>query len=741
MRMKFLAPAVTTAFALNPVTAAVAQETRNVLIEEVVVTAQKREERLIDVPVAITAVNSQNLIDQNLVSITEFYNRVPGLQFGGAPGGNEISNLSLRGITTGGGTNPTLAVLVNDVQFGSSTENGQAPIPDFDPATLERVEVLRGPQGTLYGASSLGGLIKYVLRKPDTESFSGRVEAGANSVKGGTDGYNVRGSVNIPIVENKLGLNLSGVYREDPRYIDNIGTDPESHNVNKAETTGALASLVYYPTDRLTLNLSALTQEQDTENKASIDIASEGNFHQANGESIDTINAVPGSMVREFDQYIGRVDWDLDWATFTSITAYGESLREESQDVTYVFGPPLFGIAYPGSSDDSRIDILNNVYTDKFSQELRVSGANEGFNWMVGAFYTKEDTLLEQTLMLNDPAAAGAYQVYTSQGPSDYEETAVFADATFNLTDRIDLQVGGRYARNEQENISRTVVDQAAAPIFGLSETSVIDSDEAAATWVLSPSYRFNDDMMAYMRVATGYRPGGPNSNLGNLPSEFDSDSVINYELGFKGQLGADLTFDVAAFYIDWEDIQLQNADAVSSLTFFTNGGQARSQGLEFATEWSPLDGLLISANATYTNAELSEDIPSIEGASNLVGESGDSLPFTPEFAANFSVRQNFSINSRIQGHAGIIYTYVDDRPSELLNSDAARPRFELPSYEQVDLNLGLTIDSVWKGTFYVRNLSDERGVVTAMNRNGTAAPKASFTLPRTIGFNIAREF
>lgn len=741
MRFKFLAPMVTAVSALNPLAAAIAQESRQVLIEEVVVTAQKREQRLLDVPVAITSVDSQKLLDQNLVSITDFYNRVPGLQFGGAPGGKEITNLSLRGITTGGGTNPTLAILVNDVQFGSSTESGQAPIPDFDPATLQRIEVLRGPQGTLYGASSLGGLIKYVLRDPDTQEFSGRLELGSNTISGGTEGYNARGSVNIPIVEDKLALNLSGVYREDPRYIDNIGTRPETHNVNVAETSGGQASLVYYPTDRLSFSLSAITQEQDTQNKASIDIVSESDFHQVDGESIDTINATPGSMTRKFDQYIGRVDWDLDWGTITSISGYGKSKREEIQDVTYVFGPPLFGISYPDSSPGSSIDILNNVYTDKFSQELRISGVNETLQWLAGVFYTDEDSRLEQTLLLNDPAISGTNQVYTSNGPSSYEETAVFVDLNFNLTDRIALQVGGRYAKNEQESISESIIDQPARPIFGEPEHTVIDSDESAFTWLVSPSYSFNDDMMAYLRVATGYRPGGPNANLGNLPPEFDSDTVTNYELGFKGQMSPDLTLDVAAFYIDWEDIQLQNADNVSQLVFFTNGSKARSQGLEFAMEWSPLEGLLVGANATYTNAELTEDVPSLADASNLVGASGDRLPFTPEFTTSLSIQQSFTLNARLNGYAALSYTYLDDRPSEFLNSEAERPRFELPSYDQVDLNIGLTLDSVWEGTFYVRNLTDKRGVVTAMNRNGTALPRAAFTPPRTVGFNIAREF
>src|SRR5262249_8856127 len=175
-------------------------------------------------------VSAQELTDQNLTGIREYYSRVPGLNYDG----DKTYSLSLRGITTGNATNPTLSILIDDVQYGASTVAGlgNSVFPDFDPAMLERIEVLHGPQGTLYGAASLGGLIKFVTRAPDTERFQARVEAGLQSVKGGDTGWGARGSVNIPLMSEKIALRVSGFDREDSAYIDNVRVGSEGKDVN-----------------------------------------------------------------------------------------------------------------------------------------------------------------------------------------------------------------------------------------------------------------------------------------------------------------------------------------------------------------------------------------------------------------------------------------------------------------------------------------------------------------------------
>src|ERR1700722_12040046 len=244
-----VATALTALTALSVVTDAWAQAADSALdLQEVVVTAQKVTQREIDVPVSVTAVEASTLVNQDLVQITDYYSRIPGLQVGGTPtGASGISALSLRGITTGGSGNPTLAVMVDDVPFGATTYLGQPPFPDLDPAILDRVEVLRGPQGTLYGASSLGGLIKLVTKDTDVNENSAHVQECPSVVDGGNAGYSGRASVNLPLVSDHAALLLSGDYRDDPEWTNKAyNNDP---NVNQVLTRGGHAKLLIKPVD------------------------------------------------------------------------------------------------------------------------------------------------------------------------------------------------------------------------------------------------------------------------------------------------------------------------------------------------------------------------------------------------------------------------------------------------------------------------------------------------------------
>jgi outer membrane receptor protein involved in Fe transport len=251
--------------------------------------------------------------------------------------------------------------------------------------------------------------------------------------------------------------------------------------------------------------------------------------------------------------------------------------------------------------------------------------------------------------------------------------------------------------------------------------------------------------MMAYVRIATGYRPGGPNVGTPpNIATTYDSDSVLNTEVGFKGNvIPGRLTVDAALFQIDWKDIQLQDTDAVSQLTFLTNGSKARSRGVEAAIRWVPWHQFSLDANAAYTDAVLTQDLPTLAGATGLSGRSGDRLPFSAKFAGSISAQQNFNLSGRMSAFVGASYTYVGDRRSAFKTDSpaATRPRFTLPSYSLVDLRAGFELDEVWQASLYVRNLADRFGVITAQNRNGTNVPTAVLTQPRTYGLTLSRTF
>lgn len=733
---------LTLATALFEMTAAgAAEQTAQGTLEEIIVTAQKREERLIDAPVAISTVSGDALNEQNIVQISDYYSRIPNLQYSG----DATYDLALRGVTTGGGTNPTLAVLIDDVQFGSSTflGLGNSRFPDFDPGMLERVEVLRGPQGTLYGASSLGGLLKYVTRKPDTERLFGRVEGGVNSVSGGDTGWTARGSLNVPLISERAALLVGAFVREDPAYIDNVRAGNQAEDVNDARTTGGQASFLFKPSEDFSITLSGLRQERDAHFGNGIQVrtdASGAPTYVPTFGSDTAISLAATSDTGTQQLYSARVEWDVG-VQLLSLTSWGKSEGVNNRDVSNVFF--FIPLAY-GSGTGSTVGIDDAAETEKFTQEFRVGGKTDRFDWRVGAFYTKEDGTVEQRLNLADPSGARVAVPYVGAGLISYKEYAGFGDVVVHMTDQVDLQVGVRYSKNDQDYDSVTTIGAPVQGIFGPSSREpTVSSDEGTVTWAISPSYHFTPDVMGYVRVATGYRPGGPNTSVPTIPPSYDSDSVVNYEVGLKGILAErTVSFDAALFQIDWKDVQLQNTDASSQFIYFSNGGKARARGLEFTVGWRPLDGLHIDANAALLDAELTQALPVIPTADTLVGASGDRLPASSKFSGNLSVQQDFLFTS-FSMFVGANWSYVGDRKSAFVNSSVADviSRFDVPSYSVVDLRAGATFADKWHLNLYARNVLDEEGVVTADSRNGTGVMTVNYLQPKTIGMSLSLDF
>ena len=713
--------------------------------DAIIVTAQKRDERLLDVPVAISAVSADTLVSQNLTSLSGFYNRVPGLQYAG----ERTSQISIRGVTSGGQANPTVALLVDDIPFGSSTYLGNATVPNFDPAVLQRIEVLRGPQGTLYGAASLGGLLKYVTKTPDTKTFSGRVEVGASKVEDGGYGHSIRGAVNVPILADHVALSVSGFLNETPAWVDNISTGSLRRDTNTSKNWGGRAALLVKPFDALTLNFSAMKQRTDTIGDARYNARSATDLTPVNtndaagplGSALPyrTTETNLAEGRRNHELYSVRGDWDLGFATLTSVSGWSRSDVSDFSDVTPVFGFFLL----PAYADSQTIAIDNASSLRKFSQEVRLSGSGPMFDWLVGGFYTKEHADAPQDIFVLGNGGASIATAYASANPSSYREIAGFADLTWHATDKLDIQVGGRYADNKQTYASVATVDSAVAPIFGPSTIDVTGSKDHAFTWLFTPSYKIAQNLMVFARVATGYRPGGPNPVVMNVPRSFGSDRVTSYELGLKGQTANRLlSYDVALFQVDWKDIQLQSTDRNTQFVFFANGSKARSRGAEVQLGLKPFVGLSIDANATYTDAALRDDlVPSTATTSNLIGSKGDRLPSTAKFAGSLSAQYDFAVSDNLDAFVGGTLVYLGDRPGGFVNVPGA-VRTEAPDYTMVDLRAGFSIDKSWQFSLFARNLFDKDGVLILDNRNGSLGrPQVTFTQPRTVGFNIAGSF
>lgn len=698
--------------------------------QDIVVTAQKRDERLLDVPVAVTAVTAGALVARNLVQVRDFYATVPGLSYAGGSG---QTTLALRGITTSIAGNPTVGVTVDDVPFGSSSALGYGGrlSPDLDPSTLDRIEVLRGPQGTLYGASSLGGLLKYVTAMPSTTEWSGRVEAGASFVDHGSEGWTTRGSVNAPLVADHVGLSVSGFYRRDPGYIDNVTTG--NSDWNKARAHGGRAALLIKPVEAVTILLSALVQTLDGKGSPNIEVSP--TYVPLAGQLATAASQGDDPYTTKSRLYTGRISADLGFGELTSITAYGENRYKASPDQTVRFA----GLFEAFGLEGNRAVLANAFRTDKFSQEVRLASTGGGaLQWLVGGFYTKEKTAGAQTLdALNPTSGALVQRLLTADFPSHLEEMAGFADLTYKVTDKFDIQIGGRYSHNKQDYVEVDTGALAGDPI-PLSRSS-----DTSFTWLVTPRYKFSDDMMAYVRVASGYRPGGPNSNVGNIPRSYDPDTTINYELGLKGKaLNRLVTYTASLFWIDWKDIQLAQTDPATQFLYFANGSGARSRGAEVELSIRPWQGMTLAGNAAYTDAKLTGGLLGSETPGQQVGNRGDRLPYAAKFAANLSADQDFDLGNGLTASLGGSMSYLGKRLGTFASTPDA-PRGVAPAFTTFDLRSGVEYHGI-RYSLYVRNITDKRGYTSAELRqagNLAGGYNLSTIQPRTFGGTLAVSF
>jgi outer membrane receptor protein involved in Fe transport len=719
--------------------AAAADAQADVTLGEIVVTAQKRGEKLIDVPVPVTAVDSQTLLKQNLVRVEDFGSRIPGLAVAGAA----LDQISIRGINTGSGTNPTIAVTVDDVPVVSATSISSV-YPDIDPSELDRIEVLRGPQGTLYGAASLGGLIKMVTKDADPNEFSGRVELGYADVKGGASGTSERGALNVPLWKDKLGLRVSGFRRDDPRWIDNVNPLLNQDNVNKSRTQGGRVALFFRPVDQLTINLSHFQQSvADRDDDRTEVTGFPTDYKPVRGYFVT--NTAPTSNLTKLRVNEARVNYDFGPVALTSVSGWSKFSNFADRDLTTTF-PFVLGAITPDAPDGSAVRLKDGNGVKKFTQEVRLASQGDTkLQWLVGAFYTDEDITTDQNLQVFTPSGSLFSDVVDFPNPATYKEKAVFADVTYKFTDQFDLQVGGRYSKNKQTYRQNTISTDAAADFFGPTAVGDVQrSSDHAFTWLVTPRYKINKDMMVYARIASGYRPGGPNISVPGAPASYDSDSVVNYELGFKGfAFDRTVTIDASIFDIEWKDIQLLNTSA-NNLTYIDNGGKARSRGVEVAGQWAPGGGWVVSANATYTNAELTEAIDVPAGGSGVIGEKGTELPYTPKFASNLGIEKSFDLPRDLRLTLGGNWSHIGKRNSLLRSTLAPVERqgaLKMPAYNVVDLRADLT-DGKWDLSVYVRNLANGKGVLYIDDRQGAVTTtNANFINPRTVGVLVARNF
>jgi iron complex outermembrane receptor protein len=745
--------------------------------DPIIVTAQKREEAILDIPQSVTVVGGETLERQNATTFQDYLNQVPGLSLQQSEPG--VGRLVLRGVNTGGVAS-TVAVYVDETPFGSSSGlvNGAILAGDFDTFDVARIEVLRGPQGTLYGASSLGGVLKFVTTEPQLGMFSGRVRGGIDFVDGGGMGHSVNGVINAPLGDT-AAFRASGSYRKRAGWIDAVegeqsflGVDSlGGEEINESESWSGRASLLFEPTDRFSIRITGITQNIESDQSSLVDVDDDYEPLNEDGEYTQSV-FIPGANKLEYRLINGTLEYDFGFASVISSTSWAKQDQTFRDDYTQLYGTFLnfvYGVINPGPGNglpDPVTDDVFGVYQDqqtnleKFTQEVRlVSPESDTIEWLIGGYYTREKGLIDQYIssldlvtgqQMSDPVLR---DLAIATASSRYREIAGFANATWHITDRFDITAGGRLSENKQ-SFTQFAEGSPFLIAGGTATLPTARSKESVFTWSVSPRFELSETTAVYARVAKGYRPGGPNilpPTAGpDVPRQYDADTITSYEIGLKSDIGRTVSIDISAYHLKWKDIQL--FAFVDNFGVNANGSGAESNGLEASLQFRPTPGLTLALNGAIVDAELTADTDPFVG-----GFAGDSLPYVPKSSFSFTGDYEFALSDDATAYFGGTLAYVGKQrgnfeAGEPIGVDPDTGEFifqftdqrRIPDYATVDLRAGAQFGAFSLEAF-VRNLTNSDGV-TSVNEfgdelTGESLLRASFIQPRTIGVTVGAEF
>ena len=738
-------------------------------VEEVIVTARKTSERLQDVPVSITAITSEQLKELGAVDVKDILGNVPGLAFIGVERG--LSKYNIRGISNNV-ESPTVGVYLDDlslVTIDTGFFTGSADPIFFD---VERLEVLKGPQGTLYGGSTMGGAIKYVSARPDLAVLSSNVALGFGTTAHGSESYNAESVVNVPIIDNVLAVRGGVFYRRDGGYIDNVSDGdivypnrsstpapvytplarPALSTLNEADhnygdTYVGRLSLLWQPDSSWAVRPAVFYQDYK--------LANNSQYFPNQGELTESARVKQPTHDRTG---IYSLDVNKEWGAvrLTSVTGYFDRKLEWVRDYSYFFGnQTVAGVPFALFALNSEMDARSA--TETFSQELRISsagGKGSRVGWLAGLYYSdQDDEFKPYATTFGATPILGTEASYFSEAATTVKQSAAFGEVTFALTDSFDITAGARLFKVEQD-----YKQFADGPFNGGRTDLVGNSDEDGVNPKFGLSYKLTQDNLLYTSAAKGFRPGGPNRQaipatlcaadllrLGysTAPTEYESDNLWTYELGSKNQFGG-TTINGALFYTDWKDIQQAVGLPSCGFSFTTNAGAARVRGAELETRFNVTSAFAIGGTGTYTDTEIVETVvgvpaqkgDEIRSVPKLMasGFASLSVPFLGEW--DLEMRANYQYRSKARTSF--------DRTRRVTFSNGARVflpnEFEFQEeYDVVNASASVT-NGPMTVRLYINNVLDEQPAL--YSGVGFATALAATTLrPRTFGLELRHQF
>lgn len=699
-------------------------------METVVVTAQRRREPAREVPLTADVVRGEDLERSGYQSLGDLAALLPGVNYNESGSGSGQSQVTMRGISTGAQVGATVSMYIDDVPFGSSSgyAGGGSSALDLGLFDLAAAEVLRGPQGTLYGAGAMGGLIKYVAAEPDTGERLANVTTELSRARHGGLSHVARGMLNLPLRDGVAALRATLYQRKEGGFVHD--SNHQDRIVDGLTTNGARLALLLAPAKDWSLRLTALSQHQQRDGSSSEDVS------LVTGQPVDGRQAkrlfVDEPVKVRNDLVSLAIKADFQWATLDAISGWQRSRNDGRADPSALYVPYLapLGITAPGYALDYAF------YNRKVTQEVRLtSPRSRTLEWLAGAFYTKEAGAKSQHLQPLDAQLQPVSPLLAdAQFPSAFREAAVFGTGTYFLNERTDVTLGVRHSHNSQH------LDQRFDGLFAPAPQPAADSSEDVTTWMATARWRPTPRQALYVRAASGYRPGGPlpvirNPLTGqplNQPS-YASDSLWSYEAGWKGDVvPGKVSAELALYQINWKDMQVFTSNA--GFSGIGNAGRARSRGIEATLRARPAQGTRVAAALSLINAELRDDNPS------LGGKAGERLPDTARMAGAVQVERDFSVDGN-HAYWGASLRYTGERLNAFQQSPAT-PLYRLPAYTMVDLRGGMELGHANVGVF-LRNVLDRRAQTSAdTTLSALGAPaRINVAPPRTLGIQLSYAF
>ena len=747
-------------------------------LAEVTVTANKlNASKVLDAPISIQALSGDALQTQGASGIMDVAGLIPGLSIQDLGPGDK--KYVIRGINSSGAS--TTGVYYGEaVVSGSNADDGGGFQPDIRMYDLQDVEVLRGPQGTLYGASSMSGTIRFIPKLPNLTNVEGYATMeGSDTAHAPHENYKFNGAVNLPLIDGQLAVRLVGWKQFDSGYIDQIrvgagvGGVPSGQptrplglmrGVNDDDVGGGRLAVRYQPLDSLTIDAN-YTQQIETSGGSSrytpagITAFNGGPIAPVQGCDLCNTDVTQSAWRDDIKVFGATVKYDTGFGTITGTTNQFNRRTNFNFDSTPVL--VSFDVDIPALTAEPRERQVN-------SSEIRYASAFDGpVNFVAGVYREHEHQKLDVNVIATngDGLPIGSFcdnnscdaLTFPGTGTTFFGRTderwttsyAGFGEVTWKATERLTAVAGVRYFTESLQGVQTQT-----HPFGGFPETDsnlvpVPDPNESFSkfTWKGNISYRFSDELLAYSTVSTGFRSGGLNAvtlPFEPIPPAYKPDSLINFEVGAKGRVSGLFDYQADVYFIRWSNMQVQQTTSDGAFVYLGNAGEAKVKGVELELSAHPIEYLTANLTGSWQEAYLALGADQIFVSPGVtqyelnptLGRTGDAIPNVPRTQASLSLNYTRPIQNGWEAMAATDITYRG-----ATNAYFASNAFNVPlaSYTTVALRVGLIKDQ-WSFTAFARNLTDKRAQVSAIN--SSQDPHALLTIqPRTIGLTVTRKF